>query len=132
MSSDKKQNILFIIIFMGAIIYSWYESEKNVMSLKSNYNFTVGKTLKFEYNDGFKDCIEYKYFVDSVKYIGCIVNDSNISSPLSKFYKVKYSKENPEISELYLTNEIKDSAEIYKLGFLNKWRRRGFDNLHPN
>lgn len=67
-----------------------------------------------------------------MKYIGCIVNDSNISSPLSKFYKVKYSKENPEISELYLTNEIKDSVEIYKLGFLNKWHRRGFDNLHPN
>ncbi|MEO8240184.1 MAG: hypothetical protein ABI576_18910 [Flavobacterium sp.] len=132
MSSNNSKNILFFIICIATIIYFTYRSEKQTTFLKNNYSFTAGKTLKYEYDDGFKDCIEYKYFVDSVKYIGCVINDSNISSPLSKFYKVKYSKENPESSELYLTSELTDSTEISKLGFLKKWRRRGLDNLHPN
>ena len=132
MSSNSLSKILFLTICTSIIIYSWCKSNKNTLELKNNYSFTAGKTIKFEYNDGFKDCIEYKYFVDSVKYIGCVINDSNIVSPISKFYKVKYSKDNPGSSQLYLTHELKDSVEIYKLGFLNKWHRKGFDNLQPN
>ena len=131
MTKEKEQNIIYIVCAL-VILIAVYNSNKHTSQLKTDYSFTAGKTLEYKYADGFKDCIEYKYFVDSLKYIGCVINDSNISSVKNKFYRVKYSNVNPEISELYLTNEIKDSTKIYNSGFLHKWRRRGFDNLHPN
>ncbi|NMH27849.1 hypothetical protein [Flavobacterium silvaticum] len=93
--------------------------------LNSGYNFTIGKTLEYSFADGHKDCISFKYFVASIKYMGCVVNDSQISSPLGKFYKVKYSKEDPEMAQIYLTDEISDSSEIYSSGYLRKWHRKG-------
>ncbi len=85
--------------------------------MNNNYDFTVGKTMKYEFANVFKDCIEYKYYITNEKFIGCVYIDANISSPLNKFYKVKYSKIKPIISEMYLTEEIKDSVEIVKAGF---------------
>ena len=107
---DKKEPTIIFIICALIIIITIYNGNEHQDSLKKNYAFTVGKTIEYKYDDGFKDCIEYNYFVDSVKYINCVINDSNISSSEKKFYRVKYSKVNPEISELYLTNEIKDST----------------------
>ncbi len=128
---DKKEPTIIFIICALIIIITIYNGNEHQDSLKKNYAFTVGKTIEYKYDDGFKDCIEYNYFVDSVKYINCVINDSNISSAEKKFYRVKYSKVNPEISELYLTNEIKDSTKIYNSGFLRKWRKKKSDNLHP-
>lgn len=122
MTKEKEPYIIFIVCAF-VIFIAIYNSNKYESNLEKDYGFTVGKTLEYKFADGFKDCIEYKYFVDSLKYIGCVINDSNISTVKNKFYKVKYSKENPEISELYLTNEIKDSTKIYSSGFLRKWRR---------
>lgn len=128
----KGEHRVMIIVCVLVLFSMIYNSAKHSRQLNDDYGFTVGKTLKYDFADGHKDCIEYKYFVDSIKHIGCVVNDSQISSPLGKFYKVKYSKADPEVVELYLTNEIKDSSKIYNSGFLRKWHRKGFDNLIPN
>jgi hypothetical protein len=131
MIKAREQNIIFIICAL-VILYTLYRSERHSQLLEKDYGFTVGKTLKYSFADGQKDCIEYKYFVDSVKFKSCVVDDSAICPKLGKFYKVKYSKQNPNICELYLTNEIKDSVKIYNSGYLRKWHKKKFDNLHAD
>ncbi|ESU21243.1 hypothetical protein FCR2A7T_06700 [Flavobacterium cauense R2A-7] len=46
-----------------------------------------------------------------------VLDDYEKGKPLNKFFKVKYSKIKPEISEMYLTEEIIDSVQIVKAGF---------------
>jgi hypothetical protein len=112
--------VIVIVICMIVILHSIPTSYKQSNYLSNNYAFTIGKTLKYEFADGFKDCIEYKYYVRNFKYIGCITIDPEISSSLNKFYKVKYSKIKPDISEIYFSKEITDSVEIIKAGFKYK------------
>lgn len=114
------RNIIFIICVLAfLILINRHKSE--TQQFEGEFNFTIGKTIKYSFLDGFKDCIEYKYFVNKVKYTGCVYFDSEINLPLNKFYKVKYSIMKPEISELYLNEQITDSIEIMKKGFkLNK------------
>lgn len=89
--------------------------------LKSNCVFTVGKAVRYSgTDDGGNSYIEYKYYVDKLKYINYVCDDYKKDSPLKKYYKVKYSKMKPEISEMYLTEEITDSAEIVNAGFKYK------------
>lgn len=112
------QNIV-IVICIVVILYSFYASNKRSDYLNNNYDFTIGKTIKYDRNDGF-NCIEYKYYVRNVKFIGCITIDPEVSSQLNTFYKVKYSNIKPEISEINLSKEITDSVEIVKAGFKYK------------
>lgn len=117
------QNILLVIVIvicMIVILHSIPTSYKQNNYFSNNYAFTIGKTLKYEFADGFKDCIEYKYYVRNVKFIGCITIDHEVSAQLNTFYKVKYSKIKPEISEIYLSKEITDSVEIIEAGFKYK------------
>lgn len=116
----EKQNIVIPICFVLVLIYMLYTGLVRENHLNNDYDFTVGKTIKFEFSDGFKDCIKYEYYVGDVKFVECVTVDSKIISPLNKFYKVKYSKEKPEISEMYLDEEIKDSIQIIHAGFKNK------------
>lgn len=102
---------------MVVILYGIYKSIIRSKYLDNDYAFTIGQTIKYDFADGNKDCIEYKYFVNNRKFISCVTIDPKICCPLNKFYKVKYSKIKPEICEMYLSKEIKDSAEIIEAGF---------------
>ncbi|MGL2999642.1 hypothetical protein [Flavobacterium sp. RSSB_23] len=119
MSKTTLQNILFIIICV-MILYYVNKSYKADQYLKSNYDFTIGKTLKFTGAGGNKGFISYCYFVSGKKYKGDVRRNRKIDSSIGNFFKVKYSKVNPEISEMYLTEEITDSSEIVKAGFKYK------------
>ena len=59
------------LICVVVILYSAYSSSKRMGYLDSDYGYTVGKTLKYEFADGWKDCVQYKYYVNKVKYVSC-------------------------------------------------------------
>ena len=93
------------------------KSKPAMQQFEGEFDFTIGKTVRYSFSDGFKDCIEYKYFVKGHIYTGCIYLDSQINLPLNKFYKVKYSTIEPAISEFYLKKQITDSILITEAGF---------------
>lgn len=105
---------MFIIIAI-TILYSVYKSSDYKSKLKDNYDFTVGMTTEYSFADGFSDCIEYKYYLNNIKFTGC-VKFEKVSNQLIKYYKVKYSKIKPEISEMYLNEEITDSTQVVNAG----------------
>ncbi|TDP57380.1 hypothetical protein [Flavobacterium dankookense] len=111
----REQNFMFIICAI-VILYSIYSSSKHENYLSSEYGYTVGKTIKYNFADGQKNCIKYKYYVNNVKFVNCVVIDPKISCPINKFYRVKYSKIKPEISELYFTKRVIDTGEVFKAG----------------
>ncbi|RZJ53373.1 MAG: hypothetical protein EOO44_08705 [Flavobacterium sp.] len=84
---------------------------------EGEFDFTIGKTIKYSFSDGFKDCIEYKYFVNGVIHKGCLINNDSKIVPLNTFFKVKYSKKDPSISIINFKEQIRDSTEIVKAGF---------------
>jgi hypothetical protein len=112
----REMNIIVIVLAM-VLLYSFYNSVKRQNYLNSEYSFTVAKTIKYEFNKGWKNCIKYKYYVDNKKFDGCVTIDPEINCSIGKFYKVKFSKIKPEISELYMTEEVVDTAEISNAGF---------------
>jgi hypothetical protein len=116
----QKLLTIFYVIVAIMILYSAYVSSKREDYLKQNYGFTIAKAFEYSGTGGNKGYVDYKYFVDSIKYIGEVRRNYEMDSPLEKYYKVKYSKVKPEISEMYLTEEIIDSAEIVKAGFKYK------------
>ena len=120
MTKEKLFNFIIIISFVVFLIVQ-YNGSKRETYLKSNCLYTVGKALRYSgSDDGGNSYIEYKYYVDSLKFVNYVNDNYKMGSPLKKYFKVKYSKLKPEISEMYLTKEITDSTEIVKAGFKYK------------
>jgi hypothetical protein len=116
MPETKIKNILYIILAIG-VLYTVYNQTECDNYLKDNYEFTIGKATKYSGTGGLDRNVAYKYYVNNNLYIGAVKRDYEMASPLNKYYKIKYSKIKPEISEMYLTKEITDSVEIAKAGF---------------
>lgn len=112
----ETENIIMFICFMLVILYGLYNSIKRSYYLDNDYAYTIGKTVRYQFAKGFKNCIEYTFFVNDKKYDGCVVIDPEVCCPLNKFYRVKYSKIKPEICEMYLNQEVKDSSKIMDAG----------------
>jgi hypothetical protein len=116
MSETKLQNIMYVILAIG-VLYTVYKNVEFDDYLKDNYEFTTGKATKYSGTGGLDRNVAYKYYVNNNVYIGAVKRDYEMASPLNKYYKVKYSTVKPEVSEMYLTEEITDSSEIVKAGF---------------
>jgi hypothetical protein len=118
----KNNHITVVFLFFSLLslfmIYKNIEIDNEYDKyLKTNYSYTIAKTTKFSGTGGRPYNIAYKYYVDGKKYESAIARDYNLKDPLRKFYKVKYSIEKPEISEINLNLQITDSQKIYKAGF---------------
>lgn len=114
--NNNSKNIFFLItMIIILVISSKFSSRKNILS--NNYEFTIGKTIKYEFYDGFKDCITYEYYIDDKKFTGSEVIDPKVNLPINKYFKVKFSKMKPNISELNFSEQVIDSSIIIKAGF---------------
>lgn len=113
---ERKMLYAIYIIIAFVILYTAYESSKRDDYLRRNCEFTIGKVFEYSGTGGNKGYVAYKYFVESLKYTGEIRRNYETDSLLNKYYKVKYSKVKPEISEIYLAEEITDSTEIVNAG----------------
>lgn len=113
------KNAMFIIS-IGVVFYTFYKSSKQDSYLKTNFNYTTGKAINYSFSGDYENLIKYFYIVKNSKYFGYTDRDYNMNSPLNKYFKVKYSIIKPEISEMYLINEITDSTKIVNAGFKYK------------
>jgi len=109
-------NILYAIFVLGSL-YAVYRGTNRQDYLKQNCEFTIGKAFEYTGTGGDNGFVAYKYFVNSSIYKGDVRRNFEKASPLGKYYVVKYSKIKPEISEIYLNEEVIDSVKIVNAGF---------------
>ncbi len=119
MEEKSKNAKFFIFIFAIPVSIIFFYSLQKEYYFYNNSEFGVAKTIEYISAGPVHKDIEYVYYVNKLKYTGTIGEDYDIKSPLNKFYKVKYSKTKPEISEIYLSERVTDSAQIVKAGFKN-------------
>lgn len=106
---------LLVVLFM--FIASINDMNKRKNSINENKFQTVGKVYKFHSNRSFN----HYYF--TYNYKGREYNNyQNIGSHgrencVIKFYRLCLSTKNPEYSEVFLDQEVTDSAEIVSAGF---------------
>lgn len=116
MSRESSKKIM-LLIFILTIIFFIYENLEFDNYLKDNYAFTVGKSTGYSGRGGTNRSINFIYYVGNKRYEGSTSRDYELNSPLKRYYRVKYSTVKPEISEIYLDEEIIDTLEIIKAGF---------------
>ncbi|MGC6430674.1 MAG: hypothetical protein ACON5F_06515 [Jejuia sp.] len=111
MQNDKENSaygVKAIILVIMAISIGYFTiNYRNNKSLQSNYDVTDGKIVSFEYNN-YAYCLDYEYSVENKNYKNSICGMSKFYSNDSVLgcvgdnFEVKYSKSNPEISEIDL------------------------------
>lgn len=116
--SENKVLVTILIICCIAFLIIQYNGSQRQQYLQNNYTFTIGKTVRYvRTDDGGNNYIKYRYYVDNMTFFHFVKDDYKNGSPLKKFFRVKYSKVKPEISEMYLSEEVIDSAQIARAGF---------------
>ena len=109
-TENKIINTILLVACL-LLLVTQYNASKRENYLKNNYAFTVGKTIRYSRNDhGGNNYIKYRYYVDGLTYFHLVCDNYEKGSPLKKFFKVKYSKIKPEISEMLLDEEVIDST----------------------
>src|SRR5690606_8787388 len=88
--------LLLVIIICGFFIYKHFDKTYRANLLNENTDYTFGKIIGYNTYKSTQNFVEYK--VNGVKY------EIRPLSPrifnIGEFYSVKYSKSNPEISEV--------------------------------
>ncbi|OOV17729.1 hypothetical protein [Flavobacterium sp. LM4] len=109
-------NFLYLMFILGSL-YAVYRGTHRQDYLKQNCEFTIGRAFEYTGTGGNNGFVAYKYFVNGSIYKGDVRRNFEKASPLGKYYVLKYSKIKPEISEIYLNEEVTDSGKIVKAGF---------------
>jgi hypothetical protein len=102
--------IISIFILINSLRLSKNEKKINETDLS-----TIGRVVDNDFT-GKVYGIKYSYYVDSKIYTG-VKQTNEAKNFMSNFYMVKYLKDNPEISEIYLNNRIYDTLQILNSGF---------------
>ena len=104
LTEKKKKTILFIVIALFITIALVYNSCKH--EVFRDGKITVGIVTKYQFNNN-NWLGKYSYEVDGEKYTGGWTGDffkcpNGIEGCVGKEFPVRYSTENPEISEIDL------------------------------
>ena len=116
MSNNNSKKIVVII---GGIIFLFFFYKHYVYShkLKESVSYTIGKTYGFSGRGGTNRFVDYKYFVNDTLYKASVRRNYDMDTVIGKYFSVKFSKTQPNISELYFNQEIKDTLKILQAGF---------------
>lgn len=99
---------LILLIYLLNLKHDFDEVDNNGIE-------KVGYVLSYNTRGSSGPYLIYAYYVDNVKYTNMIVAGGDVKqSHKEKYYIVKYLKEKPHKSILYLNNEIRDSLRIAK------------------
>lgn len=112
---DSKTPIIIIGTFL--LIFFVYKNYKINYHLKYYPKNSIGKTIKIS-RSGNARYIDYIFYDKGKMYKSTeALNDKNGEEYIDKFFKVTYSFNDPEISILFLEEEIKDMYLLKKAGF---------------
>jgi len=114
MKSKNIQLLIGVGIITIFVIFNSIRLRKNEKKINETSLSTIGKVVDNDFT-GKVYGIRYSYFVDSKIYTG-VKQTSEAKKHMYNFYTVKYVKENPEISEIYLNERIFDTLQILNSG----------------
>ena len=107
LTPKKKKKIYLQILLLGIIIcafffYKNYDNENREKLLSKNFEFTFCKIIGSNTYKSKTNFLEYN--VDGIKYETRPLSSRIFN--IGEFYRIKYSKSNPEISEVDYTKPI--------------------------
>lgn len=121
MTKNIEKLIIGSIVAFG-LIYMFYTHNINVNEVRENGVYGIGKVIEFGYCSGNSDCGKYEYFYQNKKYVASFLVGRSYFDKVKKtykhkFYKIKFSKNKPEVSEIFLNAEITNKILIKNAGF---------------
>lgn len=111
--SVKKYKVVFLI---GLFLLVYWGKLKYDFSKIVN-NGTIGICYVISYNTRGKSgpYLKYIYYINNEKLINSVTTNGKVQSyQKGKYYRIKYLKDNPSESVLYLDKQITDSITIAK------------------
>ena len=103
--------VLFIAVSYGISIHLYrYYHFKNYTS------YTVGKVISIEYQN-VSTYVDYKFYINNKEYIGSTKTSEVNEYWVDKYFKVKYSHEDPRMNEILLKKWEGDTLAIRAAGF---------------
>ena len=114
----RGKNIQLLIGIGIILIFTLVNSlrlSKNEQKIKETDLSTIGRVVDNDFT-GKVYGIKYSYYVNSKIYTG-VKQTSEAKNLIYNFYLVRYVKDNPEISEIYLNKRIYDTLQILNSGF---------------
>lgn len=109
---NKKKTIIilkgiFIVIFLGFIIYQLTSSYYTGQRLDDSKCKTIGITIKYEPAGRTGTFVVFRYMVKGTIYKNSVPNEKGIKVPGGK-YLVKYLCDKPEVSAIYFDMPLAD------------------------
>ena len=116
LTPKQKKNTYLKILLLGIIIcafffYKNYNNENREKLLSENYEFTFCEVVGINTYKGITNYLEYN--VNGKKYETRPLGREFIK--IGELYRIKYSKSNPEISEIDYTKPVVLNIKEYKL-----------------
>ena len=106
-----------LILFVMVLCFFVYKNIESDIYLNGNCNYTVAKALSFSGRGGAPRYVDYIYTVNNIEYSASQRRDYDVDSIIDRFFKVKYAIDKPDISEMYLKQEVTDTVQILEAGF---------------
>ncbi|SDY09512.1 hypothetical protein SAMN05444411_1234 [Lutibacter oricola] len=120
----SKEKIVIGVIAFSIIFYMIFTHFTNIDELDKYGVISVGKMIEFGYCNGGANCGKYEYYYDNKRYTSTFRSERNYSFDkkekkeyINRYFEILLSKQNPEISEIYLNKEINNLERIRKIGF---------------
>ncbi|MEX0595533.1 MAG: hypothetical protein WD512_03455 [Candidatus Paceibacterota bacterium] len=116
--NQKFAGFLLTSFFTIAIVISTTKGIRKENSIKENNFKTIAKVTKFNSNRSFNH-YDYIYFFRKNKFSSYEdLNGFKRERNIGKYFVVEISTKHPEYSKINLDQEITDSLEIVKAGFI--------------
>ena len=121
-TKGQKVGLLISVLLLLAM-YLFTEYKKKEVENSSSYS--VAMIYRYFRGTSTGPMFEYKYYVKDQLYQGGIgVDNEDFSKYKNRFFKVKYSKENPSWSQILLNERIYDTIAIKAAGFSIPTKKR--------
>ena len=119
--TDINKKSIYLLIFIIIAYTLWYLAERDMKekskSINQNYKSTIGLVVDFKKNKTISNYyFEFYYNGNLITGRSDIYGFEGVRC-IGKYYKVEFSSENTNYSNILLDKEIIDSLEIINSGF---------------
>ena len=119
--TDINKKSIYLLIFIIIAYTLWYLAERDMKekskSINQNYKSTIGSVVDFKKNKTISNYyFEFYYNGNLITGRSDIYGFEGVRC-IGKYYKVEFSSENTNYSNILLDKEIIDSLEIINSGF---------------
>ena len=105
--------VLVILFFVGVMVFRNF--------IYKDKNYTIGQVTGFKFHRSSGTSVQYVFYYNNIKYKGS--NHANVlynKKYIGKYYELEVSEIDPNYSLINLEEEITNTSQIKKAGFINE------------